>query len=96
MEREEKILQLIGETIDELNLQRGSDERLDKAPEALLFGRGGALDSLGFVNLVADLERRLEAEFGQWINLADEELLAREDNPFQSAERLAAHIEGLL
>ena len=96
MERADKILQLIGETIDELNLQRGPDERLDKAPEALLFGGGGLLDSLGFVNLVADLEGRLEAEFGQWINLVDEQLLAREDSPFQSAVRLAAHIEELL
>ena len=87
---------LIDAAIDELNLQRDPGAQLRKGADALLFGRDGPLDSLGFVNLIADLEGRLEAEFGAWVNLADEALLKREESPFQSTRLLADYIDGVL
>lgn len=96
MVRRERILALVSAAVDELNLQRGSGEQLSKGTNAALFGQDGPLDSLGFVNLIADLEGRLEAEFGAWINLADEALLEREASPFQSAGQLADYIDGVL
>lgn len=96
MPRLERIATLIGATIDELNLQRGPADQLGKGSNALLFAPGGPLDSLGLVNLIADLEGRVEDEFGQWVNLADEELLDGEASPFQSAGQLAEYIDGIL
>lgn len=87
---------LISATIDELNMQRGPGEPLGKEPSAPLFAAGGPLDSLGLVNLIADLEGRVEAEFGQWVNLADEALFELEDSPFQSVGQLAEYIDGIL
>ena len=96
MQRREKIAALVGAAIDELNLQRGAGEALGKAADTLLFTLGGPLDSLGLVNLIADLEGRVEAEFGEWVNLADETLFAGEGSPFQSVGRLVDYIDGIL
>tara|TARA_B110000116_G_scaffold242532_1_gene231841 strand:- start:964 stop:1254 length:291 start_codon:yes stop_codon:yes gene_type:complete len=96
LQRREKIAALVGAAIDELNLQRGRGEALGKAADTLLFTLGGPLDSLGLVNLIADLEGRVEAEFGEWVNLADETLFAGEGSPFQSVGRLVDYIDGIL
>ena len=82
--------------IAELNLQRGPGEQLVDESEAPLFAADGPLDSLGLVNLIADLEGRLEAEFGIWINLADEDLLTGSESPFRNAGALADYIDGVL
>ncbi|MBN61756.1 acyl carrier protein [bacterium] len=96
MQRRERIGALIAAAIAELNLQRGPGEQLAGGPETPLFAADGPLDSLGLVNLIADLEGRLEAEFGTWINLADEDLLAGGESPFRNAGALAAYIDGVL
>ena len=82
--------------IAELNLQRGPGEQLADGSEAPLFAADGPLDSLGLVNLIVDLEGRLEAEFGTWINLADEDLLTGGESPFRNAGALADYIDGAL
>lgn len=96
LQRRERIRALIDSAIAELNLQRGSGEQLAGGAETPLFTAEGPLDSLGLVNLIADLEGRLEAEFGTWINLADEDLLASGDSPFRNAGALADYIDGAL
>ena len=96
MQRRERIGALIAAAIAELNLQRGPGEQLAGGPETPLFAADGTLDSLGLVNLIADLEGRLEAEFGTWINLADEELLAGGESPFRNVGALTAYIDGVL
>ena len=96
MERRARIQALIAAAIAELNLQRGPGEQLVGGPEASLFAADGPLDSLGLVNLIADLEGRLEAEYGTWVNLADEELLAGAESPFRSVGAVAEYIDGAL
>ena len=96
MQRRERIGALIAAAIAELNLQHGPGEQLAGGPETPLFAADGPIDSLGLVNLIADLEGRLEAEFGTWINLADEDLLASSESPFRNAGALAAYIDGVL
>jgi len=94
--RRERILELVIAAISELNQQRDPGDQVGMEDQALLYGQGGPLDSLGFVNFIADLEGRVETEFGQWINLADEELLAREESPFQNPGALATYIDEVL
>ena len=89
-------MELVIAAIGELNQQRGSGDQVGMGDQAPLYGQGGLLDSLGFVNLIADLEGRVETEFGQWINLADEELLARDESPFQNPGALATYIDEVL
>lgn len=57
--------------IDEVNLQLPADRRLTKAPDTILLGAGGKLDSLGYVNFVIAAEVALEGMLGEPVNLAD-------------------------
>ena len=83
---------LVAEAVAELNLQRSADERIDQNPHALLFGPGGSLDSLGLVQLIAEVENAVENASGQRVNLADEALLDSAENPFTSIAALCAYL----
>ena len=53
----EKIIEVLYESIGELNEQRSKDQQLACSPQTPL-GGGAGLDSLGFVNLVALVEEK--------------------------------------
>jgi acyl carrier protein len=61
----QQVLTLIYEGIDEINEQFSGAARLAKSPDNPLVGKSGALDSLGFVNLIAAIEERCE----EWFSL---------------------------
>lgn len=61
-----------------------------------IFGQGGSLDSLGLVNFLADLEYRLEEQFGRVVVLASERAMSRQRSPFRDAEALTAYVVELL
>lgn len=61
-----------------------------------IFGPGGALDSLGLVNFLADLEYRLEAEFGLVLVLASEQAMSRQRSPFRDVEALTSYVMELI
>jgi acyl carrier protein len=94
--QEAEILQLIYEVIDELNEQLPAESRLAKAPQTVLFGAHGKLDSLGLVNLITLTEQKVEDTLGTTIVLADERALSQEDSPFQTVASLSAYICSVL
>ena len=61
-----------------------------------IFGAGGLLDSLDLVNYLADLEYRLDQEFGRELVLASERAMSRSRSPFRDVDSLAAYIMELL
>ena len=87
---------IVAEAVAELNLQRSAEDQIGKDPHALLFGPGGALDSLGLVQLIAGVENGVEDTSGQRVNLADEALLESAENPFRSIASLCAYLEQLV
>ena len=58
----------------------------------VIFGFGGAFDSLGLVNFLADLEYRLAEEHGRELVLASERAMSRSRSPFRDVDTLAAYI----
>ena len=72
MSHNDRIAHIIFEIIDEVNEQYPNDKRLGKSVDTVLFGKSGKLDSLGLVNFVVAVERRIHIEFEMNINLADE------------------------
>ena len=72
MSHNDRIAHIIFEIIDEVNEQYPNDKRLGKSVDTVLFGKSGKLDSLGLVNFVVTVERRIQIEFEMNINLADE------------------------
>ncbi len=61
-----------------------------------IFGAGAPLDSLGLVNLLADLEYRLSEEFGREIVLASERAMSRSQSPFRDVAALTDYVAELL
>jgi hypothetical protein len=62
----------------------------------VIFGPGGALDSLGLVNFLADLEYRLAEQHGREVVLASERAMSRSRSPFRDVDTLTAYVLELL
>lgn len=61
-----------------------------------LFGEAAALDSIGLVTLIADLEEDIRRATGRDVVLADERAMSRLTSPFRRAGLLADHIVATL
>ncbi len=95
-EMRELITEAIFSAIDEVNIQLPKEQRLLKSADAPLFGEAGPLDSLGLVNLIVQVEQKVEERTGQAVSLANDETLSLKDSPFQSVGRLTDYISSLL
>jgi acyl carrier protein len=54
-----------------------------------LFGEHGAFDSLGLVQVILEVEDRIESRFGVRLTLASEQAMSRRSSPFRSVASLA-------
>jgi len=91
-----KLLNIIYNCIDEINVQNEPDKQLSKTDETVIFGKASHLDSLGLVNLIVSLEEAVNDEFNLEIILADERAMSLESSPFRTVSTLADYILLLL
>ena len=98
MEKEinlEEILSIVIEASKEII--RENDLPLVEIEEGTeLLGENGALDSMGIVELVSDLEMAIEDSYGKTISLFDDEMLSDVNGPFESPKLLSKHICSVL
>ncbi len=73
---------------------QGLPETAGEAPA--LIGRAAVLDSFGLVNLILDVEQRLQVECGVSVVLADERAMSQKHSPFLTVDTLASYICRLL
>ena len=90
------VLNLLHDSVDELNEQFSPPHPLEKTPETLIYGAGAVLDSLGFVNFVSIVEEKCETAFGKSISLTDSPGSGGGMDPFRSLAALTDYLEGLL
>lgn len=57
-----------------------------------LIGREAVLDSMGLVNLIVEVEQRLEEDYDVTVVLADERAMSQKNSPFRSVQTLADYI----
>jgi acyl carrier protein len=88
----ESIVQEIYAALGRANELRGPESQLVCAEETCLYGSSGALDSLGLVSLILDVEEAVNARTGQGLVLADEHAMGQKRNPFRSVQSLADYI----
>ncbi|MBE9552602.1 MAG: hypothetical protein IMF05_03965 [Proteobacteria bacterium] len=88
-------LEVIYTAIDELNAQ-SDDAPIAKDPDTRLFGADGGIDSLALVNLVVALEQNIEDTLGKTVVLVHEDVMAMENNPFNTVATLAEYLNGVL
>jgi acyl carrier protein len=72
---EDKIQAIVSCAIDRLNELLPTGQSLPKERTTILLGRGGWLDSMGFVNLLVALEEELEKQLGITATIADEVMM---------------------
>lgn len=89
-------IQIIYNSIEELNHDLEENEKLEKSPDTELFGTGDSLDSLQLVHFITILEQNLEDAIGNYIALADERAMSMSESPFKTVQTLAEYIETLL
>ena len=86
-------MEVVFAAVDEVNQQLRRAQRLDKALDTVISGEGGRLDSLGLVNLVFAIEQKVEQDFGLSVTLADDVVMAQEQNPFRTLGTLAEYLQ---
>ncbi len=89
-------LQLIFDTIDEMNLDLELSEKIEKKEDTVIFGIESALDSIGLVNFITIIEQKIEEETGRFITIADERAMSMKDSPFKTVGTLKEYIELLI
>src|SRR3954451_8472854 len=88
---EEAIQQVVLQALAAMNLGRDEASQLAVSPDAPVFGPDSALDSLGLVGLLLDIEEGLQA-IGCSVVLSDERAVSQKRSPFRSVETLVAYI----
>ena len=95
-QRDEIVENILYPAIDQANKTLPEEKNIAKSVEALLFGSGGPLSSLGLVRLVAAVEENIQTHFGRSVRLASRAAMSRAQSPFQNVSALAEYIEDLL
>jgi acyl carrier protein len=73
------------------NRSRPADQQLSSEREAVLFGAGSSLDSLGLVALVIDIEDALR-DHGLNLDLTSAQAMSPTKSPFRTVASLIDHI----
>lgn len=87
----EAALAAVQAAAEEINLSRAADDQLSTDPDAVLYGEGSSLDSLGLVNVVMAAEAHIGDNTGIDIMLASEAAMSRKRSPYRSLRGLAEY-----
>jgi D-alanine--poly(phosphoribitol) ligase subunit 2 len=82
-------------SINDLNQGRSAKQRIAPVPDTILFGSGGALDSLGLVELIVTIEERVKKASGVSVSLASDQALSQARSPFKSVRTLGEFLSRL-
>lgn len=91
----ETVENVVIEAISTINMARESDDQVEATPDAVLFGEGSPLDSLGLVSLLIEVEEMLRDE-GVEISLSDERAMSQKRSPFRSVPALVDYVQQLM
>ena len=69
--KKEELLDIIYQSLEEVNEQLPNEKQIQKSPDSTLVGRAGGLDSLGFVNFVALVEEKCAHKYGVALSLTN-------------------------
>lgn len=93
--RKDEALDIVYSAIDVVNRQLPRARRLAKAPDTIVVGPSGILDSLGIVNLILAIEERASDALGRPLQLLGDTSFVDTDGPFRTIGAIADHLESL-
>jgi hypothetical protein len=89
-------IEIVYRAIDAVNEQLPEENRLPKAPDVILLGKGGRLDSLGFVNLLVCLEESCDQVCGVSVSFVDAARTDEDSALFETVGTLIDHVDRVL
>ena len=92
----ERVLNIIFLVVGEHNQRSSENYRLEPAPDTVLMGAEGTLDSLQLVSLILEIEEMVQKEFDVPVSVANDQALTRSPSPFQTLGSLAEYVSELL
>ena len=88
---DEDILEIVLQAIRTTNAARPPSSQVPVSPDVALFGTGGALDSLGLLTLLLDIEDDMQRT-GYPVRLSDDRAMSQTRSPFRSVPSLVEYI----
>lgn len=83
----DELLDIIYQSLEEVNEQLENEAQIQKSPDAALVGRAAGLDSLGFVNFIALVEEKCGHKYGIAVSVMD--AFSQEDDAFEDVGTFA-------
>jgi acyl carrier protein len=83
---------IVLESLQEVFVQGGTTPPGAITEETVLVGADAVLDSLGVVQLIVEVEQRVEAAHGISVTLANDKAMSARNSPFRTVGVLADHV----
>lgn len=91
-----EINRIVLESLDAVLAAEDTQPTEPLAETTRLIGRGSVLDSLGLVNLIIEVEARLQAEHGVLVTVADDRAMSQLSSPFRTVSSLSEYVAMLV
>lgn len=79
-------------SLKEVFEQVGTPPPADIGEDTVLVGNDAVLDSLGVVQLIVEVEQRVEGSHGVSVTLANDKAMSARNSPFRTVGVLADHV----
>lgn len=83
---------IVLESLKEVFMQAGTPAPATVAEDTVLVGTDAVLDSLGVVQLIVEVEQRVEQRHGISVTLANDKAMSARNSPFRTVGVLADHV----
>jgi acyl carrier protein len=83
---------IVLESLNEVFVQGGTSPPGPVTEETVLVGNEAVLDSLGVVQLIVEVEQRVEQTHGISVTLANDKAMSQRNSPFRTVGVLADHV----
>jgi acyl carrier protein len=84
--------QIVLESLKEVFAQNGAEPPGAVSDATVLVGADAVLDSLGVVQLIVEVEQRVEQGHGISVTLANDKAMSQKNSPFRTVGVLADHV----
>ncbi len=84
--------EIVLESLNEVFAQIGATPPDSIGEETVLVGTDAVLDSLGVVQLIVEVEQRVESAHGVSVTLANDKAMSARNSPFRTVGVLADHV----
>ena len=86
-----EVLEIILKALGDVKDEHGKP-LANVSAETTLYGHGSDVDSFGFVQLLIDVEERVNERFSVSITPTDEKAMSQRNSPFRTASTLADYL----